>query len=85
MNNGTLQRREREREHAFYLISIEMNFHGKVSPSVVVDAIELVDLSDVPFDAIFNKDIHHSMKFRSDLIMSHLCIFSTLRHLIECL
>ena len=59
MKSGTLERRERE--HRFDLTPIEINFHGKVYPSLVLHAIQLVCLSDVPFNAILNKDINHSM------------------------
>ena len=37
MKNGTLERRERE--HRFYVTSIEIDFHGKVYPSLVLRAI----------------------------------------------
>ena len=59
MNNGMLERRERE--HGFCVIPIEIDFYGKVYPSPVLHAIYLMYLTDVPFDAIFNKDTNHSM------------------------
>ena len=59
MKNGTLE--SRERELGFYVIPIEIDFHGKVYPSLVLHGIQLVYLSDVPFDAILNRDINHSM------------------------
>ena len=37
MNNGTLERRERE--HEFYVIPIEIDFYGNVYPSLVLHAI----------------------------------------------
>ena len=45
MNNETA-----ETENRFDVIPIERDFYGKVSPSVVLHAIELVDLINVPFD-----------------------------------
>ena len=37
MNNGTLERRERE--HEFYVIPIETDFYRKVYPSLVLHEI----------------------------------------------
>ena len=37
MSSGTLERRERE--HGFYVTPIEVDFHGKVCPSLVLHAI----------------------------------------------
>ena len=59
MKSGTLERRERE--HRFNVTPVEIDFHGKVYPSLVLRAIQLVYLSDVPFNAILNKDINYSM------------------------
>ena len=45
MNNETA-----ETENRFDVIPIKRDFYGKVSPSVILHAIELVDLINVPFD-----------------------------------
>ena len=37
MNNGALERKERE--HEFHVIPIEIDFYGKVYPSLVLHAI----------------------------------------------
>ena len=37
MKSGTLEKRERE--HRFYVTPIEIDFHGKVYPSLVLRAI----------------------------------------------
>ena len=67
---------ERYREDTFYLIPVEIDFYGKISRSLVLHAIELVYLSDVPFDAILNKDINHSMEFPM-ILFHHTSAFST--------